>query len=78
MARAADANAVFVIDADPPTLNLGITTDYTAGDVGAKIFEGLVWTDRNYTARPSLATSWQISPDGREYRFTPAPERDLA
>jgi peptide/nickel transport system substrate-binding protein len=69
-ARAAGGTAVLVIDADPPTLNLGITTDYTAGDVGAKILEGLVWTDRSYAAQPSLATSWTVSPDGLDYEFT--------
>lgn len=61
---------MLVIDADPPTLNLGITTDYTAGDVCAKILEGLVWTDRGYAAQPSLATGWTVSADGREYRFS--------
>ncbi len=69
-ARAEPATAVLVIDADPPTLNLGITTDYTAGDVCAKVLEGLVWTDRSYTAQPSLATSWTVSPDGLRYDFT--------
>jgi len=70
IAHAASGTAILVIDGDPPTLNLGITTDYTAGDVSAKILEGLVWTDRSYTAQPSLATAWTASADGREYRFT--------
>jgi peptide/nickel transport system substrate-binding protein len=69
-AKAANGTAVLVIDADPPTLNLGMTTDYTAGDVSAKILEGLIWTDRNYAAHPSLATAWKASEDGREYSFT--------
>ncbi len=68
-AFAASGTAITVIDADPTTLNLGMTTDYTAGDVSAKILEGLVWTDRNFVAQPSLATSWQASPDGRDYIF---------
>ena len=62
--------AVLGIDADPPTLNLGTTTDFAAGDVAAKILEGLVWLDPQYNPRPSLATAWAISPDGRTYRFT--------
>lgn len=70
---AAGGTAVLVIDSDPPTLNLGITTDYTAGDVSAKILEGLVWTDRTYAAQPSLALSWIASADGREYSFTLRP-----
>src|ERR1700712_4423959 len=61
--------AVLAIDADPPTLNLGTTPDFAAGDVSAKILEGLVWLDPQYNAKPSLATSWTVSPDGKTYRF---------
>ncbi|VTU36488.1 ABC transporter substrate-binding protein [Variovorax sp. PBL-E5] len=71
-ARAATGKgtAVLAIDADPPTLNLGTTTDFAAGDVSAKILEGLVWLDPQYEPRPSLATQWTVSPDGKNYRFT--------
>lgn len=62
--------AVLGIDADPPTLNLGTTTDFAAGDVSAKILEGLVWLDPQYNPKPSLATAWTVSPDGKTYRFT--------
>ncbi len=65
----AAGSAILVIDADPPTLNLATTTDYAAGDVGAKILEGLIWIDRQYHAQPSLATAWEIAPDGRRYTF---------
>ncbi len=62
--------AVLGIDADPPTLNLGTTTDFAAGDVSAKILEGLVWLNPQYEPQPSLATAWTISPDGKAYTFT--------
>lgn len=62
--------AVLGIDADPPTLNLGTTTDFAAGDVSAKILEGLVWLDPQYNPKPSLATAWTVTPDGKTYRFT--------
>ncbi|MBB3180817.1 ABC transporter substrate-binding protein [Variovorax sp. Sphag1AA] len=65
--------AVLAIDADPPTLNLGTTTDFAAGDVSAKILEGLVWLDPQYNPKPSLATAWTVSPDGKTYRFTLRP-----
>lgn len=65
--------AVLGIDADPPTLNLGTTTDFAAGDVSAKILEGLVWLDPQYNPKPSLATAWTVSPDGKTYRFTLRP-----
>ncbi len=60
---------VMGIDADPSTLNLGLTTDYTAGDVSAKILEGLVWLDPGDNVKPSLATSWQASADGKRFTF---------
>jgi peptide/nickel transport system substrate-binding protein len=69
VANAASTSAVLGIDADPPTLNPAISTDYATGDVGAKILEGLVWLDRDYAPQPSLATSWTFSPDGKSYRF---------
>lgn len=69
-ASAAERVAVLGIDADPPTFNLALSTGYAVGDVGAKIFEGLIWTDREWNPRPSLATAWTISPDGKEYRFS--------
>ena len=71
LARAAGGKgtAVLGIDTDPPTLNIGITTDFTAGDVSAKILEGLIFLNPNYEPQPSLATSWTITPDGKTYRF---------
>lgn len=69
-AMAAERVAVLGIDEDPPTLNLALSTDYAVGDVGAKIFEGLVWTDRDWNPRPSLATKWTYTPDGKTWRFT--------
>lgn len=69
-AQAAERVAVLGIDADPPTLNLALTTGYASGDIGAKLFEGLLWLDRQWNPQPSLATTWSFTPDGREYRFT--------
>jgi peptide/nickel transport system substrate-binding protein len=66
---AAKGTVVLGIDADPPTLNLGTTTDFTAGDVSAKILEGLIWLDPAYNPKPALATSWTVSTDGKTYRF---------
>lgn len=66
---ASGGTAVVAIDSDPETLNLGITTGYSAGDVGSKIFEGLIWLDPSFTPQPALASSWTISPDGKTYTF---------
>ena len=72
-AMADTSTAVLGIDADPPTLNPALSTDYATGDVGAKMYEGLVWLDRGYMPQPSLATEWSIAPDGKTYRFTLRP-----
>src|SRR3981189_2212428 len=61
--------AVIAIDSDPDTLNLAMTTAYSAGDVGSKIFEGLIWLDRNFSPHPALSTSWTTSSDGKTYTF---------
>jgi len=46
------------------------STDFGAGDVSAKILEGLIWLDPDYNPRPSLATSWTVTPDSKTYTFT--------
>lgn len=61
--------AVIVMDSDPDTLNLGVTSNYSSGDVGAKLYNGLIWVDTNFGIKPSLAESWTISPDAKVYTF---------
>lgn len=61
--------AVIATDSDPDSLNPGITTSYNIGDIGSKIFNGLVWIDPNWTPQPELAESWTISSDGKVYTF---------
>ena len=61
--------AVIAIDADPDTLNLGLSTSYSVGDVCAKIYNALIWIDKDFNIKPSLAESWTITPDGLVYTF---------
>ena len=69
-AAPAAGTAVMVIDADPPTLNPGLTTDYTIStNIAAKVFEGLVWLDPDGKPQPELATSWETSDDQLTYTF---------
>jgi len=61
---------VIVIDSDPETLNLGLTTGlFCRRCRRQKIFNGLVWLDGTYQPQPQLAESWTISPDGLIYTF---------
>lgn len=63
--------AVMAIDADPPTLNPGLTTDYTTStNIAAKIFDGLIWLDPEGEPKPDLAESWKMSDDQLTYTFT--------
>lgn len=61
--------AVVAIDADPDTLNLGLSTAYSVGDVCSKIYNALIWIDSDFNIKPSLAESWTISPDALVYTF---------
>ena len=54
--------AVIVTDGDPTTLNVATTTSNTPSDIGAKIFDGLVWLDPG-TAPSSPSPPWP--PPGR-------------
>jgi peptide/nickel transport system substrate-binding protein len=61
--------AVIAIDADPDTLNLGLSTAYSVGDVCAKIYNAMIWIDSGFNIKPSLAESWTISADALVYTF---------
>ncbi|MBI5029345.1 MAG: hypothetical protein HZB51_02370 [Chloroflexi bacterium] len=61
--------AVIATDSDPDQLNPGFTTSYNIGDIGSKIFNGLIWLDPNWVPQPQLAESWTISSDAKVYTF---------
>jgi ABC-type transport system substrate-binding protein len=69
-----NTNAVLVVQesADIPTLDPGTTYDTGSGQVVENLYETLVTYDGNSLTelRPLLATEWDISEDGTEYRFT--------
>ncbi len=60
----------WIVTPEPPTI-LPLTT--TAGgnaELGPKIVEGLLTYDSDLNPKPLLATAWEVSPDGLQYRFT--------
>ncbi len=62
------------IDADPPNLNTIIASDYWADQITTKhVSELLVTIDAydepRFRHQPSLAQSWEFSPDGLSYTF---------
>lgn len=54
---------------EPPALVSAVNSSTYVGTVSTKIFEGLVEYDDKFNPRPSLAESWEISPDGKRYTF---------
>jgi peptide/nickel transport system substrate-binding protein len=60
---------VFAIGANPETLNPAVTTGVEALAVACKMFNGLVYLDRDWNPRPELATSWTVTRDGLRITF---------
>jgi ABC-type dipeptide/oligopeptide/nickel transport system permease component/ABC-type transport system substrate-binding protein len=55
---------------EPPILDPSQSADSAIGEVVyANVFEALTRADRDGSVRPWLATSWEVSPDGRAYVF---------
>ncbi|WP_230533719.1 ABC transporter substrate-binding protein [Microvirga roseola] len=68
---AADGSSVLNVIAfpEPPTLFIGLDQNGSTQTVAGKIYESLLTYDFDFTPRPSLAKSWEVSPDGLTYTF---------
>lgn len=60
---------VVAITGDPGGLNPAVTTQGGVTTIGGSIFSGLVALDFDLNPVPDLATSWEISENGRVYTF---------
>ena len=54
---------------EPPTLDWNLATDSVSFTVLINLMEGLTEYDEALRPRPAAARSWEVSPDGRVYRF---------
>ncbi|UFN48930.1 ABC transporter substrate-binding protein [Roseomonas sp. OT10] len=54
---------------EPPTLMLGLSGQGPVQLVGGKIYDALLTYAHDLTPQPSLAKSWEVSPDGLRYTF---------
>ncbi len=54
---------------DPRSLDPALSTDVPTGRAVAYLFDGLTRFTPEARVEPSLATRWEISPDGRRYTF---------
>jgi len=57
------------LEGEPATATGHLATDTVALMVASNIFNGLVSLDFDFNPQPDLATSWDISDDGRTYTF---------
>jgi peptide/nickel transport system substrate-binding protein len=60
---------VFAIPANPGALNSAFAIGGEPEAVGCKMFNALIYLDRDWNPQPELAKSWTISPDGLSYTF---------
>lgn len=58
-----------VVQPEPPTLMLGLNQNGPTSMIAGNIYESLLRYDEKLNPQPSLAKSWEVSPDGREYIF---------
>ncbi len=58
-----------VLQPEPPILVLGLNQQGPTQTVGGKIYQGLLTYDEKLQPLPSLAKSWEVSPDGKTYTF---------
>jgi len=54
---------------EPPVLQIGVNQQGPTLAAAPKIFQGLITFSPTLEAQPQLASSWTISPDGKEYIF---------
>ena len=73
-ALAADQTLVRALDAMPRTLDPSLLTDIPAQHVTDDLFEGLTSLAVDGTVIPGVASSWQVSADGRSWTFHLRPE----
>jgi oligopeptide transport system substrate-binding protein len=62
------------LPAEPPTLDWGLATDNISKEVIINMHSGLLIHDSETRVQPSLAESYEISPDGKTYTFKIRPD----
>ncbi|MBA2494276.1 MAG: ABC transporter substrate-binding protein [Acidobacteria bacterium] len=70
-------SVVVAVSGDPGGLNPAITTQGGVHLICGSIFSGLVAQDFNLNPVPDLATSWDVSQDGRTFTFHLAPNAEF-
>ncbi|QWA11389.1 ABC transporter substrate-binding protein [Sodalis ligni] len=66
---AAGGSLVAIVQPEPVALNTAFNTNFPNGVVSNNIYEGLVTYNQDMQPEPSLATSWEVAPDGLSITF---------
>lgn len=67
----ADKNILrYALEAEPATIDPGLSTAIPASNVELQLFEGLTRLDDKGQPQPGAAVSWTVNPEGTEYTFT--------
>ena len=64
-----DGHVYYRLNANPTTLDPALIVDVSGASVAAKIFNGLVRLGDDLEIIPDIAERWEISKDGKRYRF---------
>jgi oligopeptide transport system substrate-binding protein len=77
--QATDASGTLRLAGEmPPTLDPHLVQDSTSAEYVVHLYSGLVRLDRDLQVVPDLASRWEVSADGRTYRFFLRPEATFA
>lgn len=66
----AGGTLTWIVTPEPASIIPLTTTAGGNAEIGPKVVEGLLTYDKDLNPKPLLATAWEISPDGLQYRFT--------
>lgn len=70
MSRAPEDNLFFATSTEPLCLDPALIDDIDSGNMVSNLYESLLrFKQGSMELEPSLATSWEISPDGKVYTF---------
>lgn len=68
--KTAEPNTLrYVLEAEPASIDPGISTNLPSSTVEMQLFEGLTRLDDKGNPQPAAAESWTVSPDGLVYTF---------
>ena len=60
---------VMIVQPEPPNLASYLSTSGPIGMITSKVYDGLLEYDTELKPQPSLAQSWEVSPDGQTITF---------